>query len=111
MTDVPANHANSRELLTEIIYKEESYAIIGACFKVYDEKGCGFLEPVYQENQIKETPNAQRPTLNAQFRVSARLSVGRWAFVFFGHYPGWEYKRIAKTQRIKAKTDLCDVSL
>ncbi len=42
MTDVPANHANSRELLTEIIYKEESYAIIGACFKVYDEKAAGF---------------------------------------------------------------------
>jgi hypothetical protein len=69
--------------LTEIIYKEESYAIIGVCFKVYNEKGCGFLEPVYQEKQIKETPNAQRPTLNAQFRVSARLNVGRWAFAFF----------------------------
>jgi hypothetical protein len=79
MSDVPANHTNSRELLTEIIYKAESYAIIGACLKVYNEKGCEFLEPVYQENQIKETPNAQRPTLNAQFRVGARLDVGCWA--------------------------------
>ena len=35
--------------MTEIIYKEESYKIIGACFEVYNEKGCGFLEPVYQE--------------------------------------------------------------
>jgi hypothetical protein len=35
--------------MTEIIYKKESYAIIGACFEVYNEKGCGFLEPVYQE--------------------------------------------------------------
>src|SRR5438552_19185899 len=34
---------------TEIIYKSESYAIICACFEVYNEKGCGFLEPVYQE--------------------------------------------------------------
>ena len=32
-----------------IIYQKESYAIIGACFEVYKEKGCGFLEPVYQE--------------------------------------------------------------
>jgi len=32
-----------------IIYPEESYAIIGACFNVYNEKGCGFVEPVYQE--------------------------------------------------------------
>ncbi len=23
---------------------------MGACFEVYKEKGCGFLEPVYQEN-------------------------------------------------------------
>ena len=34
---------------TELIFKEESYNIIGACFEVYREKGCGFLEPVYQE--------------------------------------------------------------
>lgn len=33
----------------EIVHREESYAIIGACFEVYKEKGCGFLEGVYQE--------------------------------------------------------------
>jgi GxxExxY protein len=33
----------------EIIFKEESYRITGACFEVYLEKGCGFLEAVYQE--------------------------------------------------------------
>jgi GxxExxY protein len=32
-----------------ILYKEESYRIMGACFEVYTEKGCGFLEAVYQE--------------------------------------------------------------
>jgi GxxExxY protein len=51
---VPANHANERELLkgeymTEIIYPEEGYKIVGACFEVYNEKGCGFLEPVYHD--------------------------------------------------------------
>ena len=35
--------------MPEIIFKEESYRIIGACFEVYKEMGCGFLEPVYQE--------------------------------------------------------------
>jgi len=34
---------------SNIIYKDESYAIMGACFEVYREKGCGFLEAVYQE--------------------------------------------------------------
>ena len=33
----------------QLIYEAESYQIIGACFEVYREKGCGFLEPVYQE--------------------------------------------------------------
>ena len=31
--------------------------------------------------------------------------------VNFGHYPGLEYERIARTQRLKAKTDLSDVCL
>ena len=35
--------------MAEIIYREESYKIMGACFEVYKEKGCGFTEPVYQE--------------------------------------------------------------
>ncbi len=33
----------------ELLYKDESYAIIGACFNVYKNMGSGFLEPVYQE--------------------------------------------------------------
>lgn len=33
----------------ELLYKDESYALIGACFEVYKEKGNGFVEPVYQE--------------------------------------------------------------
>jgi len=35
--------------MAEILFKEESYAIVGACFNVYKDKGSGFLEPVYQE--------------------------------------------------------------
>ena len=33
----------------EILLKDEAYAIMGACFEVYNEKGSGFLEAVYQE--------------------------------------------------------------
>jgi GxxExxY protein len=33
----------------ELVFKAESYAIMGACFEVYREMGCGFLESVYQE--------------------------------------------------------------
>ena len=35
--------------MAEIVFKDESYAIMGACFEVYRELGCGFVEPVYQE--------------------------------------------------------------
>jgi GxxExxY protein len=33
----------------ELMFKEESYHIMGACFEVYKEMGSGFLEMVYQE--------------------------------------------------------------
>lgn len=33
----------------DLVYKEESYKILGACFEVYKVMGCGFLEAVYQE--------------------------------------------------------------
>lgn len=32
-----------------LLFEKETYAILGACFEVYREKGCGFLEAVYQE--------------------------------------------------------------
>ena len=35
--------------MSELLFKEESYKIVGACFEVYREMGCGFLEPVFQE--------------------------------------------------------------
>jgi GxxExxY protein len=49
----PRNTRNTRKEERDgesvILYKEESYRIMGACFEVYKEKGCGFLEAVYQE--------------------------------------------------------------
>jgi GxxExxY protein len=35
--------------MAEIVYKDESYRIMGACFEVYKNMGPGFLEAVYQE--------------------------------------------------------------
>ena len=36
--------------MNKLINEKETYAILGACFEVYKDKGCGFLEAVYQES-------------------------------------------------------------
>jgi hypothetical protein len=36
-------------MTVEIVYPVEGFRIMGACFEVYKEMGCGFLEEVYQE--------------------------------------------------------------
>jgi GxxExxY protein len=35
--------------VAELIYEQESYQIMGACFEVYKAMGRGFIEPVHQE--------------------------------------------------------------
>jgi GxxExxY protein len=34
---------------SKILFKDESYAIVGACMKVHRTLGPGFLEAVYEE--------------------------------------------------------------
>jgi len=45
----------------ELVYKEESYKIIGACFEVHKELGNGFLEAVYQAALEIELKKQQIP--------------------------------------------------
>jgi GxxExxY protein len=57
----------------EILLKDESYAIIGACFEVYNEKGCGFLEAIYQECleielEDRGIPFRSRPELKLTYK-------------------------------------------
>ena len=61
------------EEVTRLIYKEESYAIIGACMAVYKDKGCGFLEPVYHEClaiefELRGIPFVSKPMQTMQYR-------------------------------------------
>lgn len=45
----------------EILFKEESYKIMGACFEVRNEMGSGFLEDVYHDSMITELPLREIP--------------------------------------------------
>ena len=56
-----------------ILYKNESYRIIGACFEVYKDKGCGFLEAVYQECleielSLQEIPFKSQEALSLEYK-------------------------------------------
>ena len=59
--------------MAEIVYREESYAIMGACFEVYKEMGSGFLEPVYQECLsvelgLRDIPFRAQPELSLSYK-------------------------------------------
>jgi GxxExxY protein len=74
--------------MTEIIYKKESYAIIGACFEVYNAKGCGFLEPVYHEClaiefEHQRIPAISKPSLTLSYRGRTLLQTHQPDFFCF----------------------------
>ena len=59
--------------MSDLIYPEESYKIMGACFEVYNDKGCGFLEPVYQECMeielgLQEIPFIAKKSLRLEYK-------------------------------------------
>lgn len=59
--------------MKDLIYPEECYKIVGACFEVYKEKGCGFLEAVFQEClalefALQEIPFEAQRTLRLNYK-------------------------------------------
>lgn len=68
--------------MTEIIFKEESYKIIGACMEVHKKLGSGFLESVYSEALVLEFQKAEIP-----YRKEEKLPV------YYGDNPLRKYFR------------------
>ena len=61
--------------MVEILYKQESYEIVGACMEVHGELGMGFLEPVYQEALerefvLRKIPYRREAELTIQYKGS-----------------------------------------
>ncbi len=75
--------------MAELIFKDESYAIMGACFEVYKDKGCGFVEPVYQEClsielRHQQIPFIEQQQLNLFYREQKLAHIYKPDFVCFG---------------------------
>ena len=56
-----------------LIHEEETYRILGACFEVYRQMGCGFLESVYHaclahELTLQGIPFQSKPRINITYK-------------------------------------------
>ena len=74
--------------MADIIYKDESFRIIGACFEVYKQKGCGFTEPVYQECLeiefgLQDIPFVAQPMIEMDYKGTPLTQTFRADFVCF----------------------------
>ncbi len=73
----------------EILFKDESYRIMGACFEVYKEEGCGFVEEVYQESLemefgYQDIPAIPKPHLDIAYKGVTLKKKFEPDFVCFG---------------------------
>jgi len=50
-----------KQIIDDLLFKEEVFSIIGAAFEVHNNLGNGFLEPVYQEAFEIELSARQNP--------------------------------------------------
>jgi GxxExxY protein len=75
--------------MSELILGDESYQVVGACFEVYNEMGCGFLESVYQECLGYELtdraiPFTEKTNLPLQFKKRKLQKRFEADFICFG---------------------------
>ena len=65
-----------KQATASLLLERESYKILGACFEVYKDKGCGFLEGVYQdclaiEFRMQGIPHVPQPQLHLSYKGEA----------------------------------------
>ena len=78
-----------------IIYREESYKIVGAAFNVYNGLGPGFLEAVYQEAleielQKQGIPYEREKELKIQYNGIELKQTYKADFVCYLHATGYK---------------------
>jgi GxxExxY protein len=73
----------------EVLFKDESYRIVGACFEVYNELGNGFLEAVYQEAlryelQWRGIPFQEKPQIELSYKGTPLMQTYQPDFLCHG---------------------------
>ena len=76
--------------MSELLYKDETYQIIGACLEVYNELGSGFLEEVYQEAleivfKERGISYSREQQIKVQFKSHFLKKTYRADFICFDH--------------------------
>lgn len=74
--------------MNSLIYKDDTYKIVGACFEVYNELGNGFLEDVYQEAleiELRERGIPAMPQVQLPIRYKNHLLKKRYLPDFIAH--------------------------
>lgn len=74
--------------MSELLFREECYSVMGACFEVYKEMGVGFVEPVYHECLERELgarniPFVHHPGLALSYKGQALEHSYQADFVVF----------------------------
>ena len=86
-----------------ILYKEESYRIIGAAMEVHKVLGCGFTEPIYQEAlelefQLRDIHYEREKTFHVHYKGQLLEKDFRADYVCFDEI----------IVELKAVTDFCE---
>src|SRR6185436_1924363 len=74
---------------SELVYRQESYKVIGACFEAYKNRGVGFTEPVYQEClqiefDLQQIPFVAQPELQLAYKGRSMTQTFKPDFVCYG---------------------------
>ncbi|MEW6402880.1 MAG: GxxExxY protein, partial [Chloroflexota bacterium] len=80
---------SKENIMAELLFKEEVYAIIGAAMEVYNQLGPGFGEAIYQE-ALEIESDARKIPNNAQQEIYIRYKETRFKqffkpdFIYYG---------------------------
>ena len=61
--------------MSKLILEEETHRILGACFEVYKEKGCGYVEPMSMNSRANHRPRGLKAGALFPFSVCSVYSV------------------------------------